>query len=148
MPPSARRTSTLRVVLALLFAYVLPSLVLGQAFYWTQAGGEPKTAVLAAMFSAPALVMGLLLGWPYVLGAAGCWAVLDHFNRHYVWAAAIVGLAAGMGVSMTGLRSSTAAHLSFSLVLGLVTGLGVWWIAYGRQDRLPVRASPKPRLAL
>jgi hypothetical protein len=148
MPPSSRRTSTLRVVLALLFAYVLPALVLGQAFYWTQTGDPPRTAALAAMFTAPSLVMGLLLGWPYVLGAAGCWAVLDHFDRHYVWAATIIGLAAGAGVSLTGLRSSTTIHLSFCLALGLVTSLGVWWIAYARQDRLPAPALPKPRLAL
>jgi hypothetical protein len=149
MPPSTRRTTMLRVILALLFAYVLPSLVLGQAFYWTNPGSEAKTVAMSAVFAAPALIMGLLLGWPYVLGAAGCWAVLDHFDRHYLWTAMVVGLATGFGVAQTGLRSQKTIHVAVTLTLGLVTALGVWWIAYGRQDRLPApKPLPRPRLAL
>jgi hypothetical protein len=151
MPPSTRRTTMLRVVLALLLAYVLPSLVLGQAYFWTEPSSPemPHTPGMAAVFTAPSLVMGLLLGWPYVVGAAGCWAVLDHFDRHYAWAAAIVGLATGFGVSETGLRSAHFPHMAFCLVLGLITSLGVWQIAYGRQARLPApRVLPKPRLVL
>lgn len=149
MPPSTRRTTTLRVVLALLFAYGLPSLVLGQAYYWTSPIHEVKTAAEAAMWSAPSLIMGLLLGWPYVLGAAGCWAVLDQFDRHYLWAAAVVGLGAGAGAAIFGLQSLEHVHVSMCLVLGVVTALGVWWIAYARQDRLPApRALPRPRLVI
>ncbi|MBO9708751.1 MAG: hypothetical protein J7521_11105 [Caulobacter sp.] len=141
MPPAVRRTSMTRVVVALLVAYLLPSLAMGQAFFWWGDAVETRTPLQAAWFAAPSLVMGLMLGWPYVAGAAGCWAVLARFDRHYAWAAALLGLAAGAGVALTGAKVHRLAAVAFCLGLGLLTALLVWWIAYGRQARLP---APRP----
>ena len=75
--------------------------------------------------------------------------MLDQFDRHYAWAAAIVGLGAGAGTAIFGLQSLKHVHFSVCLALGVVTGLGVWWIAYARQDRLPApRSAPEPRLVI
>lgn len=149
MPPSTRRTTKLRVALALLLAFVLPSLVLGQIFYWTSPEIGPKAPGTAALYAWPMLVFGLFFGWPYVLGAVGCWAVLDHFDRHVLWTAAIIGLGTGAAVSGKGSTANFHIDIAIAMTLGLVTALGVWWIAYGRQDRLPApKPLPKPRLAL
>lgn len=148
MPPSTRRTTKLRIGLALLFAFALPSLALGQVFYWSSPSSEPRTLEIATIYSGSFLIFGAFLGWPYVLGAAACWAALDHVGRHHPWAAAIVGLATGAAVSLTGPKAENRVDLWLAMTLGLVTALGVWWIAYGRQDRLPAPHSlPKPRLA-
>lgn len=153
MPPSTRRTTKLRVFLALLLAFALPSLVLGQAFYWTSPTSDPKTLETVVIYTPMFLLVGLTSGWPYVLGAAACWAMLDHIERHHAWTAALVGVLTGLAVAMVTFPKGNVwlhqiAH-PLCAALGSVTGLAVWLVAYGRQDRLPApNPTSKPRLAL
>jgi hypothetical protein len=86
-----------------------------------------------------------VLGWPYVFCAACAWACLHQFGRHHRGLAAMVGAATGgaVAIKLIGLRAAEAALLlPLSAVLGLLTGLGVWWIAYGR------RKAPAPKASL
>lgn len=151
MRPAIERTTRLRVLGALVFAFALPSLVLGQAHAWL--GPEPDPASLgeAVLLAAPSLVFGVLLGWPYVAFAVGVWAILDHLDRHYWWTAMAVGLISGGAVAVFSFQDSKmqAYMVPLCLALGPVTGFGVWAIAYGRQARLKASTpSPSGRLVL
>jgi len=153
MRRALERTTSLRVIGALLFAFALPSLVLGQAFCWLDKSEIKPTGLLDALaFSAPSLVFGLFLGWPYVLAAASVWAILDQRDVHYRWTAAVTGLATGGALAIMnfrdGLFQTYPIGYPLCLGIGLVTGLGVWTIAYGRQQKLAKPSTPAGRLVM
>jgi hypothetical protein len=140
LPPPARETTTLpRIVTAMVFAVAFPALVLSQAIIWTDSA-TPLTlrAATAASGAIVALPFGVVLGWPYVFCAGCAWACLHQFGRHHRGLAALVGTATGaaVAVSLAGWRGPDVALMwPLSTALGLATGLGVWWIAYGFRKR-------------
>jgi hypothetical protein len=140
LPPPARETTTFsRIVAAIVFAFAFPALVLSQAMIWTDdATAFAQRAATAASAAITALPFGAVLGWPYVFCAACAWACLHQFGRHHRSLAAIIGAATGVAVAikLIGLQAADVALLwPLSAVLGLLTGLGVWQIAYGRRQR-------------
>ncbi len=149
LPPPARETTTFsRIVAAIVFAFAFPALVLSQAIIWTDdAMALAQRAASAASGVVAALPFGAVLGWPYVFCAACAWACLHQFGRHHRSLAAGIGAITGaaVAVKLTGWHGADVALLwPLSAVLGLVTGLGVWWIAYGPRKRAasPRKTSP------
>ena len=141
LPPPARETTSFsRIVAAIVFAFTFPALILSQAIIWTDdATALAQRAATAASAAISALPFGAVLGWPYVFCAACAWACLHQFGRHHRGAAMVIGAATGaaVAVKLTGWHGAEVALLwPLSAVLGLLTGLGVWLIAYGRQARL------------
>jgi hypothetical protein len=146
-PPAHEKTSINRIVLAVVFAFGFPALGLSQVMIWTdEATSYATRAATAASGAIAALPFGAVLGWPYVLSACCVWACLHQFGRHYRALAGLIGAATGVVVAfrLTGWHAAEVAVLGLlSAILGLITGLGVWQIAYGRQERLP---APHPRV--
>jgi len=147
MRKANERTSRLRVAIALVFAFVLPSLGLGQAGYWLDANNWASLSIpQASSVALGSMLFGVLLGWPFVFGAAAAWGVLARFHLHHSWAASLVGMATGAMAAwaMQSLKLLTPEQAIWpvSLALGVITGLGVWWIAYGRQHRLKPVSTP------
>ncbi len=140
-PPAREKTRPHRIVAAIVFAFVFPALALSQTIIWTDdATALAQRTATAAAAAITALPFGAVLGWPYVFCAACAWACLHQFGRHHRSVAMLVGAATGaaVAVKLTGWHGAEAALLwPLSAVLGLLTGLGVWLIAYGRQTRLP-----------
>jgi hypothetical protein len=151
MRPTLRTTTWPRIALAIVFAFILPSILLG--WIWALSEDQAQGLTLSVLpIGLPAIVFGVFWGWPFVLGAVAVWGVLDQFDRHYPWTAALVGLASGVAVLTltvlpTHLLSRQLACLACPL-LGVITGMGVWWIAYGRQHRLPKSILTRPQLSL
>lgn len=140
LPPLARETTSFsRIVAAIVFAFAFPALVLSQAIIWTDdATALAQRSATAASAVIAALPFGAVLGWPYVFCAACAWACLHQFGRHYRSLAGLVGAATGAAVAikLTGWHAADVALLwPLSAALGLLTGLGVWWIAYARRIR-------------
>lgn len=149
LPPPARETTSLsRIVAAIVFAFAFPALMLSQAILWTDTATDLATrAATAASAAVVALPFGAVLGWPYVFCAGCAWACLHQFGRHHRSLAALVGAATGVAVAfkLNGTNAPDAVLWPLSALLGLLTGLGVWWIAYGRRKRRPL--PPKAFLA-
>lgn len=149
---ASERTTMPRVIAGALFSHLAPSLILGTVYdlfvpRLPHSGAEAESYVLAAP------MMGLLLGWPYLAAGLAAWALLAQIERHYPWAAALVGTAVGASVAWFSFRDGLFFEIQGAWPLctgvGLLTGLGVWWIAYGRQWMLkPVAAPPRSRLVL
>lgn len=140
LPPPVRETTTFsRIVAAIVFAFAFPAVVLSQAIIWTDdATAFAQRAATAASATVAALPFGAVLGWPYVFCAACAWACLHQFGRHHRILAGLVGAVTGaaVAVKLTGWRGADVAFLwPLSAVLGLLTGLGVWQIAYGHRRR-------------
>jgi hypothetical protein len=140
MRPALERTRPVRVLAALVFALVLSSLALAQAFAWRH-GFNGQWAGPSDVFGTLAYV--IWLGPPFIAGASAIWMLLHHFNRHYAWTAGLTGVTAGLAVPISG-SALGAIELSPAILLffagaGLVTGLGVWLIAYQSWPQ-----SPKP----
>ena len=139
LPPAYHNTSLDRIVLAVVFAFGFPALGLSQVMIWT----DPSTslamrAATAASGAVAALPFGAVLGWPYVFSACCVWACLHQFRRHHRGLAGLIGAVTGLAVAfrMAGQGAGTAIEIfSLSTALGLVTGLGVWQIAYGWKGR-------------
>jgi hypothetical protein len=136
LPQARQATTRPRVILAVIFSLVFPGLALGVGF-----GG------MAGVVLGP--VLGLALGWPFVCAACGVWSILHAMRRHHVTAAVAVGVA----TSLTVWRLLTAGQVDIPVLagftaLGAASGLGVWWIVYGRQNRLPKPIVTRPPLAL
>jgi len=148
MPRSMKSTTRLRVVAGLAFAFVFPGFVLGEAYHQLD---TPLVRQQSAMdFPLAGIAFGVILGWPYVVGAACVWGILDSVGRHYAWSAALVGVLTGLSVAAVafhdGLFQTYPIAYPLCGAVGLVTGLGVWWIAYGRQSLLPEpRRAPSSR---
>lgn len=147
---STRSTTRLRFITGLGFAFAFPGFWLGQAFYWLDKpyGRQDLDPV---SFGVVAIVFGVFLGWPFVLGAVGAWALLDQFDLHAAPSAALVGMATGTLVAFFAFRDGRFQGYPIAyplcMALGVATALGVWWIAYGRQSRLPaprVQSKPTP----
>jgi len=151
-PPAREKTSVNRIVLAVVFAFGFPALGLSQVMIWTDPDTAYATrAASAASGALAALPFGALLGWPYVLSACCVWACLHQFDRHYRALAGLIGAVTGFVVAFKLLgwhATDTLAVFPLSALLGLLTGFGVWWIAYGRQDRLPKPVITRPQLSL
>jgi hypothetical protein len=115
----------------------LSGLILSQTLIWTDdATALAQRAATAASAAITALPFGAVLGWPYVFCAACAWACLHQFGRHHRSLAGLIGAATGaaVAVKLTGWHGGDIALLwPLSAVLGLLTGLGVWMIAYGRR---------------
>jgi len=140
LQPAREMTSLPRVVTAILFAFAFPPLALDVLAVAMAPPKEPHRipVVLAALPGA--LMMSLLAGWIFVLPACVAWAVLHQVDRQYRSAAALVGLATGLAFTslLTTFGDEEAQAVALHLIgasVGLLTGLGVWWIAYGRQER-------------
>jgi hypothetical protein len=145
LPPPARETTSLsRIVAAIVFAFAFPAMVLSQVIIWTDdATAFAQRAATAASGLIAALPFGAVLGWPYVFCAACAWACLHQFGRHHRSLAGLIGAATGaaVAVKLTGWHAAEVALLwPLSAVLGVLTGLGVWWIAYARRDKPAVLA--------
>lgn len=147
MQPASRRTTPNRVFLAVIFSFATPSVILGQAVYWNNYLGQASLSLDDGLTLIPAmLVFGAFIGWPFVLVAMTAWAILDRFDIHYAWAAAMIGTATGLTVTWYTLREKMLLpDLAWPLCIGagLFTALGVWWIAYGRQGALKRPAPPR-----
>lgn len=140
LPPLARETTTFsHIIAAIVFAFAFPALVLSQTIIWTDdATALAQRAATAASGVLAALPFGAVLGWPYVFCAACAWACLHQFGRHHRGLAAAIGAVTGatVAVKLTGWHGADVSLLwPLSAVLGLVTGLGVWWIAYAPRKR-------------
>lgn len=146
IPPPARETTSLsRIVAAIVFAFAFPALMLSQAILWTDNATDlAMRAATAASAAIVALPFGAVLGWPYVFCAGCAWACLHQFGRHYRSLAALVGAATGAAVAFKLNGMDAPVLWPLSAVLGLLTGLGVWWIAYGRRKRLPSQRKASP----
>lgn len=151
MRRATTRTTAPRVIVATLFSHLAPSMTLGAIYGLFVPGGstidgEPFNAMLAGP------VFGLLLGWQYLAAGLTAWALLDQIDQHHPWAAALVGLAVGASVVWFSFRDGLFFGLPIAwplcLGVGLLTGLGVWWIAYGYQSLLPAPPPPRGRLVL
>jgi len=147
-PPACQTTSFSRIVAAIVFAFAFPAVILSQVLIWTDDGTAfaQRTATAASAVIA-ALPFGAVLGWPYVFCAACAWACLHQFGRHHQGLAAMVGGATGLAVAikLIGMQAAEAALLlPLSAALGLVTGLGVWRIAYGLRKRSPSSCKASP----
>jgi hypothetical protein len=150
MPPPARETTSVhRILTALVFAFAFPAVALSQAIVWTDdATALAQRAATAASAVVTSLPIGAVLGWPYVLCAACAWACLHQFGRHYRGLAALIGTATGaaVAVKLTGWHGADVGLLwPLSAMLGLVTGLSVWTIAYGGRKRPTTSPSPRVR---
>ena len=148
LPPPVRDTTTFaRIIAALVFAVAFPAIVLSQVLIWSDgATALPQRAATAASAAITALPFGAVLGWPYVLCAACAWACLHQFGRHYRSLAGVIGAITGTVVAfkLMGLQGVGALLLwPVGAALGLVTGLGVWMIAYGARKQ---PASPRQAL--
>ncbi|MDG2529211.1 hypothetical protein [Caulobacter endophyticus] len=147
MQRTGRRTTPNRVFLATIFSFAAPSVILSQAVYWSIYAGQPSSSLNDGLTLIPVMVVfGAFIGWPFVLVAMTAWAILDRFNIHYAWAAALVGTATGLTVAWYTLRQKMLPpDLAWPLCIGagLFTALGVWWIAYGRQGALKRPAPPR-----
>jgi len=136
MPTSRKSTTALRVVLAVLFSFAAPSFALGLGI-----GGLPGLA------SAP--ILGAVLGWPFVGAACALWALAHHGRQHHLLLAGAVGLLTGAAVgAFLDWGKPFEPLFAGCVLIGVMTGLGVWWIAYGRQDRLPKPIITRPQLSL
>lgn len=149
LPPLAHETTTFsRIVAAIIFAFAFPAVILSQAMIWTDdATALAQRAATAASAAITALPFGAVLGWPYVFCAVCAWACLHQFGRHHRGLAALIGAITGaaVAVKLTGWHGADVTLLwPLSAVLGLLTGLGVWMIAYGRRRsaRAPRKTSP------
>jgi hypothetical protein len=149
LPPLARETTSVsRIIAAIVFAFAFPAVVLSQTMIWTDdATALAQRAATAASAAITALPFGAVLGWPYVFCAACAWACLHQFGRHHRSLAALIGAVTGaaVAVKLTGWHGADVTLLwPLSAVLGLLTGLGVWVIAYGRRQvsRTPRKTSP------
>lgn len=146
------RTTMPRVVVGALFSHLAPSMFLGAVYgLFVPGGAEIDGEPFNAMLAAP--VFGLILGWPYVAAGLAAWALLDQIEQHHPWAAAMAGLAVGASVAWLSFRDGLFFGLPIAWPLcigvGLLTGLGVWWIVYGRQWALkPAAPPPRSRLVL
>jgi hypothetical protein len=142
-----------RVVGAILFAFAFPPIALAVLCLFSElpASLEQGPAVLAAL---PAMMtMSLFVGWVFVGPACVVWACLHQVDRHHRWIAAVVGMADGLAFAslLVALGDSGLQALGLFLIsapTGLGTGLGVWWIAYGRQGNLTQSIITRPPLAL
>jgi len=153
-PAPARETTTgFRVVSAILFAFAFPPI--GLALF----GGalalplrlEQPAALLALL--PLMIVLSLIAGWIFVLPACIVWAILHRFDAHHRWAAALVGVLAGLAFaaplnSFDDDHARALATFATCASIGLGTGLGVWWISYGRQKSLPAPIVTRPPLRL
>jgi len=154
MRPACQKTTRLRVTLAVIFALALPPAVLAQVFFWLTHGGRGPPGLINTMtLPVASIIFGVLVAGPYVLGAMAIWAVLHKSNRHYWWAAALTGLATGGAVVSLGMAAEPPISIPILypiyLFVGLSAGLCIWFIAYGRQSRLPQPAAPtKPAMPL
>jgi len=146
------RTTMPRVIVGALFSHLAPSMFLGAVYgLFVPGGAEIDGEPFNAMLAAP--VFGLILGWPYVAAGLAAWALLDLVEQHHPWAAAMAGLAVGASVAWLSFRDGLFFGLPIAWPLcigvGLLTGLGVWWIVYGRQWALkPAAPPPRSRLVL
>lgn len=158
LSPVREKTSLSRVVSAILFAFAFPpvALVLLGVVMNLPNDMEKIPNLLSALPTA--LALSLLAGWIFVLPACVVWAVLSQFDRHYWLVAALVGVATGLAFAslLAAFGDDGSQVLGTPLVemlltcatLGAFTGLGVWWIAYGRQESLPRPIVTRPPLHL
>jgi hypothetical protein len=140
LPPPARETTTApRIIAALLFVLVFPSIGVSQLFVWMDGpNGSADQIVMALSLAIVSPLFGVVTGWPYILAACGAWATLSRFERHYQWAAAVIGLAVGLmaGLRLTGaVWDDSGPIIPLIAGIGMLTGLGAWRIAYARRDR-------------
>uniref|UniRef100_B0T7Z7 Uncharacterized protein n=1 Tax=Caulobacter sp. (strain K31) TaxID=366602 RepID=B0T7Z7_CAUSK len=154
LPTPVRDTTTLpRVMVAILFAFVFPPIALALASIASDSGDGLERASFAVAAIPRALMMSLLGGWIFVLPACLAWAVLQALNRHYWPAATLVGLATGIAFAsllqtFDDVHSEAMELFVISATFGALTGLGVWWLAYGRQEALPQPIVTLPPLNL
>lgn len=126
---------------AVVLAYAAPAIVIGQLLLMTSNGVIDPEGVGGSMgMLMMSLTLAPIMGSPYVLPALVAWWGLHKLRWHTLWAAGLVGLADGaaVGAALAGDRSLSVAIVGVApyLVIGTLTGLGVWWVAYGRQGRL------------
>lgn len=153
MRRASERTTLARVIAGALFSHLAPSLTLGAVYGLFNPSGphDGTTDPVSLIIASP--MFGLFLGWPYLAVGLAAWAVLDQIEQHHPWAAALTGLAVGAGVAAFSFPDGRFFKLPIAWPLctglGLLTGLGVWWIAYGRQGALkPLPQTPPGRLVL
>lgn len=137
--------SPTRIGLAAATAWLLPSLALanlimiGDAFTSSGPDADMISAAAAAWTAGP--VMGLLVGWPFLLAAFAAWAALHHWKLVSPKIALGLGLLTGMaaGIALRGQPTFTddVPGLFLGPVVGAITGLAVWQVAYGK----PLRGS-------
>lgn len=152
-------TTRLRVSAAVVFAFVFPPVGLTLFSVFSSLTNGPQQ-IVNVMTALPGLLfLSVIVGWTFVLPACLAWAVLHQFDRHYYLVAALVGLVTG-GAFAALLASfgedapqaeaifPVSAITGIVMALGVTTALGVWWIAYGRQDRLPKPIITRPQLSL
>lgn len=150
MRKASQQTSSLRFLGGAVFSLVAPSMMLAQGIIHIGEGAlSAKEDPLLFTLASP--IVGAFFGWPFVIAGLLGWVVLDRLDRHYVWAAAGVGAAVGASVAFVAFRDGrffgAPAAYPLCIGIGLLTGLGVWWIAYGRQSALPSaqpRRPPRP----
>jgi hypothetical protein len=153
LPPPARETTTgFRVVLAILFAFAFPPIGLALSGGLSLPLHVEQTATMLAVL--PLMMMlSLIAGWVFVLPACVVWALLHQFDAHHRWVAALVGVLTGLAFAslLNSFDDDQARALATSVTcawIGLVTGLGVWWVSYGRQKSLPAPIVTRPPLCL
>jgi hypothetical protein len=137
----AHVTTPSRVALAAVTAWLMPSLSLaclvmvGDAFTSRGPDADMISAGATALIAGP--VMGLLLGWPYLLAALIAWALVHHWGLVSAKVAVGVGLLCGVaaGIALWGhpAGGQDIQGLFLAPVIGAATGFCVWQIAYGEQ---------------
>lgn len=133
----APRLSPQRITLAAITAWLLPSLILanlimvGDAFTASGPDADMISAAVTAWTAGP--VMGLLMGWPFLLAAFVAWGLLHRWRLATPKVAAGVGLLCGAaaGIALGGRGESV--WIFAGPVIGAVTGLAVWRVAYRRE---------------
>jgi hypothetical protein len=143
---ATRHLGKRRIALGIVTAWLLPSILFAglvmarscqieqhSAFSHSDAAFDPIGFAFYTLVVGP--VMGLLAGWPFLLPALGAWFLLHRRNRANPMAAALVGLLCGLAVDIPLSVAGQMIWLLACPLLGLVTGLSVWWAAYGGASR-------------
>lgn len=139
-----RSLSVPRLLLAAVTAWLLPSLILanlimiGDAFTGSGPDADMISAAATAWIAGP--VMGLLMGWPFLLAAFAAWAALHHWKLVSPKVAIGTGLLCGIaaGIALTGKPGfgDEVGMLFLGPVVGAITGLAVWQVAYRSSYRV------------
>ena len=102
--------------------------------------GRPEIAMLVVYGILASYAYGLvtnMMGWPFLLAAFAAWGLLHRWRLATPKIAGGVGLLCGAAAGIAlGDRGGEAQWIFAGPVVGAVTGLAVWWVAYsGETDR-------------
>lgn len=135
--PSRKITRLVRVIAALLCAYLIPA----TALYAAAVNGDPW---VGWKDYPAAMLLGLGIAWPFLAGACLAWVFLALFRAATLLAGGFVGALCGLTFGfLTGFSFTPwTDHPSgpwLLIALGALTGMVVWAVAYASPRGLSAR---------